>query len=81
MRGPSLPPPEKTTAKSRLLIAREEAELSIEQAAERLDWPTWMIASYESKKSSPPSVCLRRLADLYGVSVDWLRDEPAWEGK
>jgi len=61
--------------KSRLLAAREGAGLSIQQASERLDWPSWLIESYESGCSVPPGICLRRLADTYGVSVAWLRAE------
>lgn len=63
--------------KSRLLTAREKAGLSIEQASKRLDWPPWLVKQYESGSSVPPAVCLRRLANIYGVSVSWLRDEPA----
>ena len=74
--------PEKSTmpqGQSRLRTAREGAGLSIEQASKRLDWPSWMIERYESGCSVPPAVCLRRLADTYGVSVAWLRDESARE--
>lgn len=60
--------------KSRLTTAREMAGLSIGQAAKRLDWPTQMIERYESE-DEVTSACRRRLADLYGVSVAWLRGE------
>jgi ribosome-binding protein aMBF1 (putative translation factor) len=67
--------------KSRLRTAREKAGLSIKQASERLDWPTWLIEKYEAGHALPPSVCLRWLADAYGVAVAWLGDDPAREGK
>ena len=67
--------------KSRLLTAREKAGLSIEQASNKLDWSIWLIKRYESGCCVPPNYCLRRFADMYGVSVFWLRDDPAWERK
>lgn len=66
---------------TRLRAAREAAGLSIEQASKRLDWSTWLIERYESGNCVPPPVCLRRLADTYGVSVAWLQDEPLREGR
>ena len=60
---------------SRLTRAREMAGLSLGQASKLLDWPRWMLERYESGKDDIPDVCLRRLADLYGVSLAWLRGE------
>lgn len=60
----------------RLTRAREMAGLSIGQAAKRLGWARGPLHAMEiGAGHSPSDDDLRRLAELYGVSVEWLRGE------
>lgn len=56
----------------RLQLAREDAGMSQEAVMEQLGFPTRSLTRWENGKADPGSCKLVRLADLYGVSMDWL---------
>ncbi|MEA4884218.1 MAG: helix-turn-helix transcriptional regulator [Clostridia bacterium] len=56
----------------RLRWERERAELTQIQAAERLGTKNYVIANYESGRTEPQADFIRRAADLYGCSTDYL---------
>lgn len=58
---------------NRLCRARELAGLSLAQAARLLDIPCWMLERAEAGLRDPVSHELRKMADVYGCSVSWLR--------
>lgn len=61
---------------SRLIRARQMAGLSIVQATRRLGWPTTQsLLDFETGDCEPSATSLAMLADLYGVSMLWLRGE------
>lgn len=55
-----------------LKTAREMANLTQKQAAERLDISVDSLRNYESGKTYPDVPVLRRIEDLYNVSYDRL---------
>ena len=56
----------------RLQEARENAGMSQEAVAQELGFPTRSITRWENGRADPGSCKLVRLADLYGVSMDWI---------
>lgn len=61
---------------SRLTRARELAGLSLAQAAKLLGWARGPLYAMEIGEGVPPTEDeLRKLAELYGVSLAWLRGE------
>ena len=56
----------------RLKILREELRLTQKELAKKLDVASSTIAMYESKKRTPDSHMLKKMADLFDCSVDYL---------
>ena len=56
----------------RLRELREKKHLSQQQLADWLGLTRSSISNYENNTQTPPPDTLVRLADLYGVSVDYL---------
>lgn len=56
----------------RLREARTNKELTQDEVASRLGVTRSVIARYESNTNDPPSENLRKLAEIYNVSTDWL---------
>ncbi len=56
----------------RLLILRKERGLTQAELALALNLGQSTVAMYERDRRSPDNKTLRRLADLFGVSVDYL---------
>lgn len=56
----------------RLVALREQQGLSREELAKRLNLSYWAIAKYETDERMPSSDILSRLADFFGVSIDYL---------
>ncbi|MBP2643361.1 MAG: hypothetical protein H6Q67_1248 [Firmicutes bacterium] len=56
----------------RLRYAREQAELTQVQVKAKTGINNKTISNYEQKVSSPDPATLKTLADLYGVTIDWL---------
>lgn len=64
---------------TRLKKLRIEKQLSREELANALQISYWAIAKYETGERNPDNATLARLADFFGVSVDYLlgrTDEP-----
>lgn len=64
---------------TRLKKLRIEKQLSREELANALQISYWTIAKYETGERNPDNATLARLADFFGVSVDYLLgriDEP-----
>jgi transcriptional regulator with XRE-family HTH domain len=57
---------------NRLRQAREEASLSQIQVKERTRINNKTLSNYENNVSSPDPFTLQLLADLYGVTTDWI---------
>ncbi|NSW84490.1 MAG: helix-turn-helix transcriptional regulator [Syntrophothermus sp.] len=60
------------TLGKRLIGLREQRGLSREELAKRLNLSYWAIAKYETDERMPSSDILSRLADFFGVSIDYL---------
>lgn len=61
------------TVGQRLAEARKQAGLSQGQAAKLLEMFPTAISAYEcGRKPRPSGELLAKLAELYGVSIDWL---------
>ena len=56
----------------RLRELREKKRLSQQQLADWLGLTRSSISTYENNTQTPPAYTLFRLADIYGVSVDYL---------
>lgn len=56
----------------RLRQAREDSRLSQVQVKEIIGINNKTLSNYENNVSSPDPITLKLLADLYGVSTDWL---------
>lgn len=57
--------------------ARENAGLTVAEAAKRLNVTMSAVCQWESGKTFPEARRLSQLADVYGVTVDdLLREEP-----
>ena len=56
----------------RLRELREKKRLSQQQLADWLGLTRFSISNYENNTQTPPADTLVRLADIYGVSVDYL---------
>lgn len=56
----------------RIRDARHKAKVSQVDAAKRLGVPTRTLRSWELGERSQPAYVVLRLADLYGVSAEWL---------
>ena len=56
----------------RLRELREKKRLSQQQLADWLGLTRSSISNYENNTQTPPADTLVRLADIYGVSVDYL---------
>lgn len=57
---------------SRLKTARKNKKLLQAEAAERVGIDDTTLSKYENNHSEPDNDTLRKLADLYEVSFDWL---------
>lgn len=60
------------TLGERLKHAREVARLTQIQVAKKLEVSNGAISGYERNYRDPDTETLKRLADLYGVSNNWL---------
>ncbi|WP_052476142.1 helix-turn-helix domain-containing protein [Cohnella kolymensis] len=60
------------TLGERLKHARENARLTQIQVAKKLEVSNGAISGYERNYRDPDTETLKRLADLYGVSNNWL---------
>lgn len=56
----------------RLRELRKARNLSCRKAAERCGMSHGMVYFYESGQKEPKATALLRLAEFYGVSVDWI---------
>lgn len=56
----------------RLKEAREKTHLTQQQVADRLGISNGTLSGYERNYRDPDTDTLSKLAELYGVSVDWL---------
>ncbi len=61
----------------KIRLARKQAELTQEQAAEQLGVSRQTISNWETEKSYPDIRSVIRMSDLYGVSLDLLLKEGA----
>ena len=60
--------------------ARKEAGFTQEQASEKLSVSRQTISNWENEKSYPDIVCVIKMSDLYGISLDvLLKDENTME--
>jgi transcriptional regulator with XRE-family HTH domain len=57
---------------SRLKQSRHHKEFTQKQVADLLGIDFTTISKYENDKSQPDNEILQKLANLYGISVDWL---------
>lgn len=57
---------------NRLRKARKRAGLTQEEVAKELDVTRSVIARYESELNDPPTENIVKLAEMYGVSADYL---------
>jgi transcriptional regulator with XRE-family HTH domain len=57
---------------ARLQQARDEAGMTQQEVEQRLGYTTRSVTRWENAKSSPDFGTVQRLADLFGVSLDWL---------
>ena len=62
---------------NRLRKARKRAGLTQEEVAKELDVTRSVIARYESELNDPPTENIVKLAEMYGVSADYL----LWQGE
>ncbi|WDM22604.1 helix-turn-helix domain-containing protein [Paenibacillus polymyxa] len=62
---------------SRLKKAREKKGFTQQEVAKKLDVTNGAISGYERNYRDPDSETLKKLADLYEVSINWIygRDE------
>lgn len=58
--------------KDRLKKLRQEKELTQDDFAKELNMSRSAIASYESGRNEPPYEVLRRIADFFNVTTDYL---------
>lgn len=65
---------------SRLKQAREINGFTQVEAAEEMDIKRYLITNYETGRTQPDLETLGRMADFYGVSVDWLLGTKALHG-
>lgn len=61
----------------RLREAREKAGLKQIEASKLLGISNGTLSGYEREYRDPDTDTLHKMADLYGVSVDWLLGKPA----
>lgn len=61
-----------TTFGKRLKVLREKKELSQEVLGRKLHLSQSIIAHYEAGRKQPSQDILQRLADFFGVSIDYL---------
>ena len=65
------------TLADRLREARHDATLTQVEAGEQAGMPQNVISAYERGARRPELDALTRLADCYGVSLDWLAGREA----
>ena len=67
--------------RERLLSAREVAGLSLEATATSVGIDSWRLEQAEAGEFDPPCTKVIRLAELFGVTMDWLGGRVAspWE--
>lgn len=75
LRGDSLLPIDKKAFGKRLKQARTDRNLTLEMVAESTGLAPGSISRYESGNRLPHSEPLRKLAWVYGKSMDWLIGE------
>ncbi len=56
----------------RLKQSRNRKQMTQEQVAQRIGIDFTTISKYENDRSQPDNEVLQKLAQLYGVSIDWL---------
>lgn len=59
-------------ADSRYRKARKQRNMSAEQAAVELGISFGTLASYERKDTQPTAIIIKKMAELYGVTADYL---------
>lgn len=60
------------TLGERLKSLREKAGLTREEAAAELKISYWTLAKYETNERSPDNATLKKLADFYNTTTDYL---------
>lgn len=61
-----------TTLGERIRLLRRERDWSREQLAEAIDVHMQSIAAYERNSSIPSALVLKKIADAFGVSMEYL---------
>ncbi|MBU7318209.1 helix-turn-helix domain-containing protein [Paenibacillus oleatilyticus] len=56
----------------RLKQSRNRKQMTQEQVAQKIGIDFTTISKYENDRSQPDNEVLQKLAQLYGVSIDWL---------
>lgn len=66
--------------KNQLKFLRKEKRLTQKRLAETLNVSQQTVGSWESGRTTPDETMMKRLADLFGVSIDFLYgyDVPEW---
>lgn len=65
---------ENKMADSRYREARKRCAMKTKQAAMALGVSFTTLASYERGATQPSATVIKKMAELYGVSADWLLD-------
>ncbi len=65
-------PPELEKFKERLEVLRKQKNLTQKQLAEDIEVSTTTISSYEKGYKSPSAAIVKKIAEKYDVSMDWL---------
>lgn len=60
------------TLGQRLRMLRERRGLSRQEVADRIGVTYWAVCKYETDKRTPDCETVKKLADLYEVSIDFL---------
>lgn len=66
---------------SRLKKARMNKRLTQQEVANKIDVSNGAISGYERNYRDPDTETLKKLANLYGVSLDWLNGRDDKEGE
>jgi transcriptional regulator with XRE-family HTH domain len=63
----------------RLIALRLEKNITQKELADTLEIDKTLISQYEGEISKPPYETVQRIADFFGVTVDYLTDNPLTE--
>lgn len=63
----------------RLITLRLEKNITQKELSEALEIDKTLISKYEGEISKPPYATVKRIADFFGVSVNYLTDNPVNE--